>query len=143
MRAAEAIVRQLVQTTTATYAIAGTRIYWNTMPKNPTFPLVRVAKISFQPLIQGLQFARDPGVTGVQVIAIAKTQEEAADLADAITADLDGYFEEWTDLPLTSPATSGALTAKIEPTGEQDLLDDDMVELGLAGEARTFSVHTR
>jgi hypothetical protein len=143
MREAEAIVRQLEQTSTATYAIAGTRIYWNTLPKNPTFPLVRVSKISFQPLIQGLSFARNPGIAGVQVIALAKTQEEAADLADAITADLAAYCDEWTDLPLTSPPTSGALAAKIEPTGEQELLDDDMVEYGLAGEARTFSVHTR
>lgn len=143
MRAAEAIVRQLSQTTTATYEIVGTRIYWNVIPKNPTFPLVRVSKISFQPLIQGLQFARDPGITGVQVIALAKTQEEAADIADAINTDLSAYFVQWTELPLTSPATSGALTAKIEPTGEQELLDDDMIEYGVAGELRSFSVHTR
>lgn len=143
MRAAEAIVRQLSQSTTDTYAIVGSRVYWNTLPKNPTFPLVRVSKTAFRPLIQGLQFARDPGITDVQVVCLAKTQEQAADLADAVTADLAAYFETWTDLPLTSPATSGALAAKIEPTGEQDMLDDEMVEYGIAGEARAFSVHTR
>lgn len=143
MRAAEAIVRHLAQSTTDTYAIAGARVYWNTMPKNPTFPLVRVSKTGFRPLIQGFQFARDPGITDIQVVCIAKTQEEAADLADAVTSDLSSYFDEWTELPLTSPATAGALTAKVEPTGEQDILDDDMVEYGVAGEARTFSVHTR
>lgn len=143
MRAAEAIVRQLSQTTTDTYAITGTRIYWNVIPKNPTFPMVRVSKNSFQPLQQGLQFKRDPGITGVQVVCLAKTQEQAADLADAVNADLADYFNDWVSLPLTSPATNGALTAKIEPTGESDLLDDDMIELGIAGEARSFAVHER
>jgi hypothetical protein len=102
-----------------------------------------VEKTSFQPLIQGLQFARDPGITGVNVICMAKTQEAAADLADAVTSDLSAYFIQFTELPLTSPATSGAFKAKIEPTGEQDLLDDDMIEYNVAGEARSFSVHTR
>ena len=143
MRAAEAIVRQLVQTTTATYAIAGARVYWNVIPKNPTFPFVRVAKVAFQPLITGLQFRRDPGIPQIDVICLAKTQETAADLADAVTSDLTAYFNVFTELPLTSPATNGALMAKIEPTGEQDLLDDDMIELGIAGEVRSFSVHTR
>lgn len=143
MRVQEAIVRELQQTTTATYALASTRIYWNLIPKNPTLPFVRVSKVAKRPIIQGLIFTSEPSITDVQIGCFAKTQEAAADLADAVSADLDGYGTSWLALPDTTPATSGALTAKIEPTGEEDLSSEDLIELGVAGEARTFSVHTR
>lgn len=136
-------MRQLAQTSSATYALASTRVYWNLMPKNPTLPFVRISKTAKRPIIQGLTFAGEPSITDISVGCFAKTQEAAADLADAVTADLAGYGTVWTSLPLTSPVTDGALTAKIEPTGEEDLISDDLIELGVAGEARTFSVHTR
>lgn len=143
MRVQEAIVRQLAQTSSATYALASTRVYWNLMPKNPTLPFVRISKTAKRPIIQGLTFAGEPSITDISVGCFAKTQEAAADLADAVSADLAGYGTVWTSLPLTSPVTDGALTAKIEPTGEEDLISDDLIELGVAGEARIFSVHTR
>lgn len=143
MRVQEAIVRELTQTDTATYALASTRVYWNLLPKNPVLPFVRISKTSKRPIIQGLTFASEPSITDIQIGCFAKTQEAAADLADAVTTDLSGYGTTWGTLPDTTPATAGALTAKIEPTGEEDLISDDLVELGVAGEARTFSVHTR
>ncbi len=143
MRVQEAIVRQLAQTSSATYALASTRVYWNLMPKNPTLPFVRISKTAKRPIIQGLTFAGEPSITDISVGCFAKTQESAADLADAVTTDLSSYGTVWQSLPLTSPVTDGALTAKIEPTGEEDLISDDLIELGVAGEARTFSVHTR
>jgi hypothetical protein len=143
MRVQEAIVRELTKTTTATYALASTRVYWNLLPKNPTFPFVRVSKVSKRPILQGLTFVGEPSITDIQVGCFAKTQEAAADLADAVYADLAGYGTTWQSLPLTSPVTGDALTAKIEPTGEEDLISDDLIDLGVAGEARTFSVHTR
>lgn len=143
MRVQEAIVRQLQQTSAATYALASTRIYWNLLPKNPSFPFVRVTKTAKRSIIEGLTFASEPSITEVQIGCFAKTQEGAADLADAVAADLSTYGTVWQALPLTSPVTSGSLTAKIEPTGEEDLISDDLLELGVAGEARTFSVHTR
>lgn len=136
-------MRQLAQTSSATYALASTRVYWNLMPKNPTLPFVRISKTAKRPIIQGLTFAGEPSITDISVGCFAKTQEAAADLADAVSADLAGYGTVWTSLPLTSPVTDGALTAKIEPTGEEDLISDDLIELGVAGEARIFSVHTR
>ena len=143
MRVQEAVVRQLTQADSATYALASNRVYWNLLPKNPAFPFVRISKTSKRPILQGLTFASEPSITDISVGCFAKTQEAAADLADAVTADLSGYGTEWKSLPLTSPVTDGALTAKIEPTGEEDLISDDLIELGVAGEARTFSVHTR
>ena len=143
MRVQEALVRELTKTTSATYAIVGTRVYWNLIPKNPQFPMVRISKTAKRSIIQGLTFTSEPSITDVQIGCFAKTQEGAADLADAITTDLAGYGTTWGTLPLTSPVTGDALTAKIEPTGEEDLISDDLVELGVAGEARTFSVHTR
>lgn len=143
MRVQEAIVRELIKTTTATYALCGTRIYWNLLPKNPAFPFVRVSKTGKRPILQGLTFTAEPSITDLQISCFAKTQEAAADLADAVSADLDGYGTSWLALPDTAPATSGALTVKIEPTGEEDLISEDLIELGIAGEARTFSVHTR
>lgn len=143
MRVQEAITRQLSQTSSATYALCGTRVYWNLLPKNPTFPMVRISKTAKRPIIQGLTFASEPSITDIQIGCFAKTQEAAADLADAVSSDLSTYGTVWQALPLTSPVTSGYLTVKIEPTGEEDLISDDLVELGIAGEARTFSVHTR
>ncbi len=143
MRVQEAVVRQLAQTSSSTYALASTRVYWNLLPKNPVLPFVRISKTAKRPIIQGLTFAGEPSITDISVGCFAKTQEAAADLADAVTADLAGYGTVWTSLPLTSPVTDGALTAKIEPTGEEDLISDDLIDLGVAGEARTFSVHTR
>lgn len=143
MRVQEALVRQLTQTSSATYAIVGTRVYWNIIPKNPQFPLVRISKTGKRSIIQGLTFTSDPSITDIQAGCFAKTQEGAADLADAVDSDLSSYGAEWKSLPLTSPVTGDALTAKIEPTGEEDLISDDLIELGVAGEARTFSVHTR
>lgn len=143
MRVQEAVVRQLAQTSSSTYALASTRVYWNLLPKNPVLPFVRISKTAKRPIIQGLTFAGEPSITDISVGCFAKTQEAAADLADAVSADLAGYGTVWTSLPLTSPVTDGALTAKIEPTGEEDLISDDLIELGVAGEARIFSVHTR
>lgn len=143
MRVQEAIVRQLAQTSSATYALCGVRVYWNLLPKNPVLPFVRISKTAKRTIIQGLTFAGEPSITDISVGCFAKTQEAAADLADAVTADLARYGTVWTSLPLTSPVTDGALTAKIEPTGEEDLISDDLIDLGVAGEARTFSVHTR
>ena len=143
MRVQEAITRQLAKTDSATYAICATRVYWNLIPKNPTFPFVRVSKVAKRCLIQGLTFTADPSITDIQIGCFAKTQEGAADLADAVSSDLSGYGTVWAALPNTTPATDGALTAKIDPTGEEDLISDDLIELGIAGEARTFSVHTR
>jgi len=143
MRVQEAITRQLAQTSSATYALAGTRVYWNLIPKNPTFPMVRISKTAKRSIIQGITFASEPSITDIQIGCFAKTQEAAADLADAVSSDLSTYGTIWQALPLTSPVTGDALTAKIEPTGEEDLISDDLIELGVAGEARTFSVHTR
>jgi len=143
MRVQEAITRQLAQTSSATYAVCGTRVYWNLLPKNPVLPFVRVSKTAKRAIIQGLTFTSEPSITDIQIGCFAKTQEAAADLADAVTADLSTYGTIWQALPLTSPVTGGALTAKIEPTGEEDLISDDLIELGVAGEARTFSVHVR
>jgi hypothetical protein len=143
VRVQEAITRQLAKTDSATYAIASTRVYWNLLPKNPTLPFVRVSKTAKRPIIQGLTFASDPSITDVVIGCFAKTQQAAADLADAVSSDLSGCGTVWAALPNTTPATDGSLTVKIEPTGEEDLISDDLIELGVAGEARTFSVHTR
>ena len=144
MRVQEAVVRQLAQSSSATYALASTRVYWNVLPKNPVLPFVRVSKSAKRPIIQGLTFVSDPSIVDIQIGCFAKTQEAAADLADAVTADLSGYGTVWQSLPLTSPVTDGALTAKIEPTGEEDVVNvDELTELVIAGEVRTFSVHTR
>jgi hypothetical protein len=143
VRVQEAIVRELTKAGSATAALVDTRVYWNLLPKNPTFPFVRISKTAKRPLIQGLTFAGEPSITDIQVGCFAKTQEAAADLADAVSADLSSYGTTWRSLPLTSPVTDDALTVKIEPTGEEDLISDDLIDLGVAGEARTFSVHTR
>lgn len=143
MRVQEAITRQLAKTDAATYAICGTRVYWNLTPKNPTLPFVRISKTAKRPLLQGLTMAADPAIIDIQIGCFAKTQEGAADLADAVSSDLSGYGTTWSSLPNTTPATDGALTVKIEPTGEEDLISDEMIDFGIAGEARTFSVHQR
>lgn len=140
MRIQEAVVLELQQTTSATYAICGTRIYWNAQPKNTTIPMVRIRKANYEPMLAGIPQARTPGTYTVEVIAIAKSQDGAADLAEAVASDLVGFSGV---MPNTSPATAGAIDCKVYPLAEEDLVDEEMLQLGLFAEARSYSIVTR
>lgn len=141
MRIQEALVRQLQQTTTATYAIVGTKIYWGISGRDPTPPYVRLRKSGHQPLALGMTGNRLPARATVEVICFAKSQDGAADLADAVSSDLIGYCA---DMPNTSPATSGAVRVSgIDPGDEQDLMSEEALEKNLFAESREFIVDYR
>ena len=141
MRIQEAIVRQLQQTTTATYAIVGTRVYWAISAKDPTLPFVRVRKSAHEPLSVGMQSRRLPAMATIEIVAYAKSQEGAAALAEAVAADLDAYTG---DMPNTSPATAGAAhVSQIEPGTEEDLVSEEALALNIYAEAREYLVRYR
>ena len=142
MRIQEAIVRQLQQTTTATYALAGTRIYWAITAKDPTLPFVRVRKAAHTPITSGILPRRLPATATLEIVAYAKSQDAAADLADAITADLISWVNA--DMPATSPVTAGAVRVQgIKPGDEVDLVSEDALALNIFAESREFFVHYR
>jgi len=141
MRIQEAVVRQLQQTTTATYAIVGSRVYWNISAKDPVIPFIRVRKSAHEPLAVGLQSRRLPAVATIEIVAYAKTQEGAATLAEAVAADLDAYTG---DMPNTSPATAGAVHIhQIEPGTEEDLVSEEALSLNIYAEAREYLIRYR
>jgi hypothetical protein len=141
MRLQECLVRQLQLSTTATYAIVGTKVFWSITAKDPNPPFVRIRKVGHRPLTNGLQSRRLPAEMAIEVVAYAKSQEAAADLADAIAADLINYNGL---MPSTSPATSGALHVNgIQPGGEEDLVSEEALALNIFAESREYLVRYR
>jgi hypothetical protein len=141
MRIQEAIVRHLQLTGTATQALVGHRTYWNITAKDPVLPFVRVRKLDHRPIASGLQARRLPAETTIEVVAYAKSQEQAATLSEAVSADLIGYTGE---MPLTSPVTAGAVhIGIIDPQNEEDLVSEEAAAMNIFAEARTYLVHYR
>ena len=139
MRLQTAICEYLTTDGTATEAIAGQRIWWAREAKEPVGPLIRVRKVGHVTLCGGIaQHPRTPAVMTVSIASIAKSQETAAELAEAVAADLIGYRNF---MPSTSPATSGApWVAEVAPGSEEDSLSDDLIELGLYAEVREYAI---
>lgn len=138
MRVQEAIVRQLQLSTTATYAIVGTRTFWSVTGKNPEIPFVRVRKSGHLPQSQGMVSRRLPGNANIEVICYAKSQDAAADLADAVAADLTTFRGK---MPGTSPVTSGAIyVSQVEPGNEEDLVTEELFDRNIFAEAREYIV---
>jgi hypothetical protein len=141
MRLQECIIRQLRQTTSATYAIVGTKTFWSITSKDLNPPFVRVRKVGHRPLTNGLQSRRLPAEMSVEIVAYAKSQENAADLADAVAADLINFNGP---MPSTSPATSGALHVQgIQPGTEEDLVSEEALALNIFAESREYLVRYR
>lgn len=141
MRLQEALVRQLQQTSTATYAIVGTKVFWSITSKDPAPPFVRIRKVGHRPMTLGLQSRRLPADMTIEVVSYAKSQDGAADLADAIAADLINYNGV---MPLTSPPTAGALHVHgIQPGNEEDLVSEDALALNIFAESREYLVRYR
>ena len=138
MRVQEAIVRQLQQTTTAAYAIAGLRTYWAITAKDPVLPFIRVRKSGHEPLLQGFKSRRLPANTTIEIVSYAKSQDAAADLAEAIATDLIGFTGL---MPNTSPVTAGAIyVSQVDPGNEEDLVSEDAVALNIFAESREYTV---
>ena len=138
MRIQEAIVRQLQQTTSATYAITGTRIFWSITATDPTLPFVRIRKSGHAPQMVGISTQRLPAEASIEVVCYAKTQAGAADLADAVNADLMAISGT---LPNTSPATSGAVwVSGVTPGTEEDLVSEDAFAKGIFAEMREYAI---
>ncbi len=86
---------------------------------------------------------------GIEVVTYAKSQEEAADLADAVAKDFIG--DPALDIPpfnglmpSTSPPTSGALhVSGIQPGTEEDLVSEDALALNIFAESREYLVRYR
>jgi hypothetical protein len=141
VRIQEAIVKQLQQTSTATYAIVGTKVYWGISGPDPTPPYVRLRKAGHSAIASGLTGLRLPARATIEVISFGKSQEAAADLADAVASDLIGYCA---DMPNTSPPTSGAVRVSgIEPSDESDLMSEEALEKNLFAESREYFVDYR
>jgi hypothetical protein len=141
MRIQEAVVRQLQQASTATYAIVGTRTYWNISAKDPVLPFNRVRKSGHDPISVGLQSRRLPAMATIEIVSYAKTQQEAAALAEAVESDLSGFTG---DMPNTSPATAGAVHIhQIEPGTEEDLVSEEALSLNIYAEAREYLIRYR
>ena len=138
MRVQEAVVRHLQRATTATYAIAGTRVYWAITAKDPVLPFVRVRKSGHEPMLGGFIARRLPAAATLEIVAYAKSQDAAADLAEAIASDLIGYHG---DMPLTSPVTAGAIfVAQVDPGSEEDLVSEEALALNIFAESREFTI---
>lgn len=139
MRIQSAIVAHLQQTSAATYALVGLKVYWAIPVSNPTPPYVVVLKTSHQPLASAMQSHRFPANASIETIAVAKTQEGAADIADAISADLIAI--DRAIVPNTSPPTAGApFVNGITPEDESDLVNEEMRDKNLFAESRSYSV---
>lgn len=149
MRVQEAIVRQLQQVTTATYAITSVGpksvardganfIFWAILAKNPELPFVRVRKSAHEPQLKGFVARRLPANATIEIVGYAKSQDAAADLMDAVTADLVPFTGL---MPNTSPPTSGAITvSQVEVGTEEDLVSEESLERNIFAEAREFVV---
>lgn len=143
MRLQSGLVTHLQQSGTATMTIVGaaSKIMWSITPKDPNPPFVRLRKTGHRPMTLGIKSRRLPAEMTIEAVAYAKSQEAAADLADAIAADLIGYNGP---MPLTSPPTAGALhVSGIEPGTEEDLISEDALALNIYAEARLYLVRYR
>lgn len=149
MHLQQAIARQLALTTGSTYAAlealvtgAGARVFWALTAKNQNPPYVWLRKASRQPLANAMKSGlREPAMTVIEVTAVTKNQADAATLADAVTTDMLATAGL---TPSESPPPSGQVyVQRIDPGNEEDVVTEDTIELGLAGEMRSFNVFTR
>lgn len=141
MRLQECLVRQLQLTTSATYAIVGTKTFWSITNKDPVPPFVRLRKVGHRPLTNGLKSRRLPAEMSIEVVTYAKSQEAAADLADAVASDLIDFNGL---MPNTSPVTAGAIhVSGIQPGTEEDLVSEDALALNIFAESREYLVRYR
>ena len=140
MRIQSAIVAYLQQASTATYALVASRTSWAIPETNPALPFIRVRKAGHRPLAKAMATQTQyPSEANIEIIAYAKSQDGAADIMDAVTADLLAVISQ--RLPVTSPVTAGVPWVNmIHVADEEDLVSEEARAKGIFAEARTYSV---
>lgn len=96
-------------------AIVGARVYWVRIPETPTFPLIKVQRIS------GPRMYSHTGPSGLahprfQVDSVAETYEAAAELAEQVRLAMGGVSGTW------GPVTVGSSFVE----DERDFYEDEL-----------------
>lgn len=141
MRIQSAIALYLQATTSATYAICGVRSFWQIPTTKAAFPFNRIRKAGYQPIGLAIDSgSRTPAIAQIEIVSYAKSQEAAADLADATYTDLIAIVRQ--QIPVSSPQEAlDPWVTRVMPSDEEDIVNEELREEGIFAEGRTYQVH--